>query len=197
MKKNPISRYIEKKNADLTPEEIQKRQDLEAMLTKELELMRNSKKDKVLYKYNKDYSSFRIDKLKYIILLICEVVLYVILGIYETALSQRLIVIVPFLCMTVPMLVFLFRIFHALSMVEVMAGRMYNRMVVSLLKYSKVMLFCGILMLVGDIVLFISNVSSIDKTKEAIYMLFIVVLSVFSFILSMHTVSFKRKMSNY
>lgn len=196
--KNPIKNYIEKKNSNLTPEEIKKREELSSMLTEEIELLVNKNyKKNILYKYSGDYKSFCIDKLKYIVLLVSEVLVYLILGLLETTLSQRVIVILPFIFMTIPMFVFLLRIFHAVSMVEVMVDKMYNKMVIKIIKYAKIMLFFGVLMLLSQSVLLISNYKELNIGIEIVYLIFIFLSCLISFVLSMHTITFRKKMIDY
>lgn len=196
--KNPIKNYIDKKQSALTPEEIRKREEMSQILTKELELLvGNRNESKALYKYCKDYKSFCIDKAIYIVLLTCEVLIYLILGIMETTLSQRVIVILPFICMTIPMFYFLIRIFHALSMVEVMAYKMYNKMIVKINKYAKIMLFFGVLMMFSHVALLIRNAKSLSIGLEIVYMIFILLSCMTSFMLSLHTIKFRKKMINY
>ncbi len=195
--KNPIKSYIDKKNATLTSEEIQKREEMAQILTKELEMLMGHKEDKHLYKYSMDYKHFNIDKGIYITLLMVEILVYLILGLMETILSQRVVVIIPYLCMTIPMFCFIFKLFHVISMVEVMTEKKYNGIVNKINKYSKVMLFFGVIMLICQIFLLCNNIQEVIVQKEVFYMIFIIISCITSFVLSVHTIRFKRKMTIY
>lgn len=196
--KNPIKKYIDKKNDNLTPEEKQKREELAQILTKEIEVLVNKKEqDKFLYRYNQDFSEFRIEKYKLIVLLICEIILYLILGLVNTELSQRVIVIMPFICMTIPIFTYIFKLFQIISMVEVMSGKLYNIITVKFNKHTKFMLFFGVLMLFNELVLFCVNYKEINIMNEVIYLMFILMLCVVSFILLLHIKKFKNNLIKY
>ena len=126
-----------------------------------------------------------------------EITVYLILGLMNTTLAQKLFVTLPYLCMTIPMFGFLFKLFHVISMVEVMVGRKYNGIVIKVNQYSKFMLFFGIIMLMGHILSLAKNFNDINMQQEVIYMLFIISSCVISFILCMHTIRFKKKMLLY
>ena len=196
--KNPIRKYIDKKYEKLTPEQVQKREEMSQIITKELEnIVGNKDGNRTLHKYAYDYRRFRIDKGIYIVLLVLEITVYLILGLMNTTLAQKLFVTLPYLCMTIPMFGFLFKLFHVISMVEVMVGRKYNGIVIKVNQYSKFMLFFGIIMLMGHILSLAKNFNDINMQQEVIYMLFIISSCVISFILCMHTIRFKKKMLLY
>lgn len=195
--KNPIKKYIDKKNENLTPEEKQKREEMAQILTKELEVLINKKEDKVLYRYNKDFSRFRIEKYKFIVLLICEIILYLILGLFNTELSQKVIVTLPFICMTIPVFVFIFKIYQVVSMVEVMSGKLYNVITVKFNKHTKFMLFFGVLMLFNEVVLLCANNKELNVMQEVIYLIFTLIICIVSFVLLLHIKKFKKNLIKY
>ena len=196
--KNPIKNYIETKNANLSLEEKQKREEMAQLLTRELELLvRKKDEDKALYKYNKDYSVFRIEKYKLIALIICEIIIYLILGLYNSNLSQKVIVIIPFICMTIPVFIFIFRLYQVISMVEVMSGKLYNIITVKFCKYVKIMLFVGVIMLFEEIVMLWTNYNALNVMKEVLYILFTLISCVVSFILLLVINKFKKNLIKY
>ncbi len=169
----------------LSEEDILKRKQVSEILEKELSEFAGIGKT-VCYKVSMEKKEFIRTKILYSILLILVVSGYVLLGIFETENSNRVIVLFPFLLSSVPVCLCMLDILRPLFMIEILSLRNHRELTVRIPRYCRFIMIMFLIM-AGECLYFIISSAVRHRTcdiREILYLTGMIVYAVICCLLS-------------